>query len=33
MWKMRAWWVYVAVDKFGRRSTLPENKKEIIEAP
>lgn len=30
---IRAWWVYVAVDQFGRKSTLPENKKEVIIAP
>jgi len=33
MWTMRAWWVYEAVDTFGRSSTLPQNKKVIFTAP
>ena len=33
MWPIRAWWVYVAVDKFGRGSTLPKNRKKVHRAP
>lgn len=33
MCPMRAWWVYAAVDKFGRGSTLPENRKKVHVAP
>jgi len=33
MWKIRAWYVYEAVDLFGKESTLPCNKKEVYIAP
>ena len=33
MWRLRAWWVHRAVRKFAKFAALPENRKEILEAP
>jgi len=33
MWKLRAKWVYAAVKKFGKSSTLAENQKKVHYAP
>ncbi len=33
MWKVRAWWVYTFVSKFGKPFASPKNEKEILTAP
>ena len=33
MWQIRAWWVYQGLQLAGGDAALPENKKEIFEAP
>lgn len=33
MWKVRAWWVWAGVSKFGRASTLPSAEPPILSAP
>ena len=33
MWKIRAWWVFVGVDKFADYAADPKNKKQIFYAP
>lgn len=33
MWRLRAWWVYQAVKRFGSSAADPENKRPVLVAP